>query len=168
MTTTLGLATMVPGQASAGLLGAGTTVQAFYYNGVFAGAEGEVPVGGSSAAPTPLAAPLDYQPGVADISDITVADTTITITNKSSGLPFCFNLMVGTACSDVIDGFDFKFTGENILGAAVNPASAPGFRPVAGTFQGRTHLGLQLTATMRSGSTSLAICRCSMISWLST
>ena len=31
-----------------------------------------------------------------------------------------------------------------------------------------THLGLQLTATMRSGSTSLAICRCSMISWLST
>jgi len=44
----------------------------------------------------------------------------------------------------VIDGFDFKFTGENILGVSVNGASAAGFLPVTGTFQSNTHLGLQL------------------------
>ena len=51
---------------------------------------------------------------------------------------------MGTACTDKIDGFDFKFTGENILGVTANPASASGFLPVTGTFQGNTHLGLQL------------------------
>ena len=44
----------------------------------------------------------------------------------------------------MIDGFDIKFTGENILGVSVDPASASGFLPVTGTFQGNTHLGLQL------------------------
>jgi hypothetical protein len=50
----------------------------------------------------------------------------------------------GTACGDVIDGFDFKFTGENILGVSVDASSAPAFLPVTGTFQGHSHLGLQL------------------------
>jgi hypothetical protein len=51
---------------------------------------------------------------------------------------------VGTACVDVFNGFDFKFTGENILGVSLDPSSAPAFRPVTGTFQGNTHLGAQL------------------------
>jgi hypothetical protein len=41
----LALAGLVPNHARAGLLGAGNTVQAFYYNGVFASPEGN-PVAG--------------------------------------------------------------------------------------------------------------------------
>ena len=37
----LSLAVLIPNQAHAGLIGAGTTVQAFYYNGVFASPEGQ-------------------------------------------------------------------------------------------------------------------------------
>jgi hypothetical protein len=44
----------------------------------------------------------------------------------------------------VINGFDFKFTGENILGVTIDPSSAAGFLDVNGTFQTHTHLGLQL------------------------
>ncbi len=35
--------------AEAGLLGAGRTVQAFYYDGAFANLEGEIPVGASTS-----------------------------------------------------------------------------------------------------------------------
>jgi hypothetical protein len=142
--TLLALAGLVPNHARAGLLGAGNTVQAFYYNGVFASPEGEIPVGGSTSNPTSLAAPVDYLQGSADGSTIHVGDTQIIITNLVSGFPFCFANTPGTACVDVIDGFDFKFTGENILGVSVNGASAAGFLPVTGTFQSNTHLGLQL------------------------
>jgi hypothetical protein len=142
--TMLALAGLVPNHARAGLLGAGNTVQAFYYNGVFASPEGEIPVGGSTSNPTSLAAPVDYLQGSADGSTIHVGDTQIIITNLVSGFPFCFANTPGTACVDVIDGFDFKFTGENILGVSVNGASAAGFLPVTGTFQSNTHLGLQL------------------------
>lgn len=140
----LGLAGLLPNQARAGLLGAGNTVQAFYYNGVFAGPEGEIPVGGTTTDPASLATSVDYQQGAADGSTIHVADTQIVITNILSGVPFCFSNTSGTACTDVIDGFDLKFTGENILGVSVDPATAPDFLPVTGTFQGNTHLGLQL------------------------
>lgn len=142
--TMLALAGLVPNHARAGLLGAGNTVQAFYYNGVFASPEGEIPVGGMTSNPTSLAAPVDYVQGSADGSTIHVGDTQIVITNLLSGAPFCFANTPGTACTDVIDGFDFKFTGENILGVSVNGASAAGFLPVTGTFQSNTHLGLQL------------------------
>jgi hypothetical protein len=142
--TMLALAGLVPNHARAGLLGAGNTVQAFYYNGVFASPEGEIPVGGMTSNPTSLAAPVDYVQGSADGSTIHVGDTQIVITNLLSGAPFCFANTAGTACTDVIDGFDFKFTGENILGVSVNGASAADFLPVTGTFQGNTHLGLQL------------------------
>jgi hypothetical protein len=142
--TMLALAGLVPNHARAGLLGAGNTVQAFYYNGVFASPEGEIPVGGMTSNPTSLAAPVDYVQGSADGSKIHVGDTQIVITNLLSGAPFCFANTAGTACTDVIDGFDFKFTGENILGVSVNGASAADFLPVTGTFQGNTHLGLQL------------------------
>jgi hypothetical protein len=130
--------------AEAGLLGAGRTVQAFYYNGVFASPEGEIPVGASTSDPASLVTAVDYQQGAADGSTIHIGDTQIVITNLLSGLPFCVTLAAGTACPDVIDGFDFKFTGENILGVSVDPASAVGMLPVSGTFQGNTHLGLQL------------------------
>lgn len=142
--TMLALAGLVPNHARAGLLGAGNTVQAFYYNGVFASPEGEIPVGGMTSNPTSLAAPVDYVQGSADGSKIHVGDTQIVITNLLSGAPFCFANTAGTACTDVIDGFDFKFTGENILGVSVNGASATDFLPVTGTFQSNTHLGLQL------------------------
>jgi hypothetical protein len=140
----LALAGLVPNHAQAGLLGAGNTVQAFYYNGVFANPEGEIPAGGMTSNPTSLAAPVHYIQGAADGSTIDVNDTQIVITNLLSGAPFCFANTAGTACTDVIDGFDFKFTGENILGVSVNGASATDFLPVTGTFQGNTHLGLQL------------------------
>jgi hypothetical protein len=87
---------------------------------------------------------VDFLQGAASGSTIHVGNTQITITNELSGFPFCFANTPGTACVDVIDGFDFKFTGENILGVSVDPASASGFLPVTGTFQGNTHLGLQL------------------------
>jgi hypothetical protein len=139
-TTALGLAAFLPGQANAGLLGAGRTVQAFYYNGVFASPEGEIPVGGSSSTPTSISAAVDYQQGAADGSTIDVADVQITITNMLSGAPFCVLSNVGTACTDAIDGFDFKFTGENILGVSVDATSSINFQPATFT----SHLGLQL------------------------
>jgi hypothetical protein len=143
--TVLGLLGLIPNQARADLIGPGKTVQAFYYNGVFASPEGEIPVGAGSSAPASLAAgPVMYQQGAADGSLITVGHIQIVITNEAPGFPFCFANTAGTACVDVIDGFDFKFTGENILGVSVDAATAIGMLPVTGTFQGHTHQGLQL------------------------
>jgi hypothetical protein len=127
-----------------GLFGPGNTVQAFYYNGVFASPEGEIPVGGSSSDPTLLTGPVNYLEGAADGSTIAILNTQIAITNLLPNAPFCNLNTPGTACVDMIDGFDFKFTGENILGVSVNSGTPAGFQPVSGTFQGNTHLGLQL------------------------
>lgn len=91
--------------------------------------------------------PVNYQQGAADGSLIAVQDTQIVITNLLSNALFCFLDTPGTACVDMIDGFDFQFTGEDILGVSVDPASAPDFLPVSGTFQGNTHLGLQLISS---------------------
>jgi len=135
----LGSTNVFIGQARADLLGAGKTVQAFYYNSVFASPEGEIAVGSSTSNPVPLVAPVSYQQGAADGATIHIGDTQITITNLVAGA-FCFSGNVGTACTDQIDGFDFKFTGENILGVSVDLASAPAFQPA--TFG--SHLGLQL------------------------
>jgi hypothetical protein len=142
--TLLSLSCLVSNQANAGLIGAGKTVQAFYYNGVFASPEGEIAVGAGTSNPASLAVPVNYQLGSADGSTIAVGDVQIGITNLLSGAPFCFLNTPGNACTDVIDGFDFLFTGENILGVSVDGASASDFPPVATTFQGNTHLGLQL------------------------
>jgi hypothetical protein len=138
------LAGLSPHLAQAGLIGAGRTVQAFYYNSVFASPEGELNAATNTSDPASLAVPVNYLQGAADGSTIAVTDTQIVIKNLLSGAPFCFANTPGTACVDVIDGFDFKFTGENILGVAVDPSSAPNFLPVVGTFQGNAHLGLQL------------------------
>jgi hypothetical protein len=129
--------------AHAGLLGAGRTVQAFYYNGVFAGPEGQLDAATGTSSPSSLVSTVNFLQGAASGSTISVTDTQITITNKLS-TPFCVSGASGTACTDVIDGFDFLFTGENILGVSVDPATASSFLPVTGAFQGNTHLGLQL------------------------
>lgn len=141
----LGLTLMIPDAARATtLLGAGKTVQAFYYNGVFVSPEGEDNSVSGTNDPASLAVPVNYLEGAADLSTIFVGDTQIIITNKATGQPFCFSNNSGTACPDQIDGFDFLFTGENIPGVSVDPASAAAFLPVSGTFQSQTHLGLQL------------------------
>jgi hypothetical protein len=141
-TMMLGLASLVPSQAHADLIGTGKTVQAFFYNGVFANPAGLIPDGAASSDPIELTMPVDFTNNVS-ATDIHVGATQIVLTNQFSGA-FCVSGNVGTACADVIDGFDFKFTGENILGVSVDPSSAPDFLPVTGTFQGNTHLGLQL------------------------
>jgi hypothetical protein len=143
--TVLGLACLIPNRALASeLLGNGKTVQAFYYNGVLASPEGEIAVGFGDSNPRSLLNPVDYTQGSGDVSTIHVGDIQIAITNKSSGFPFCVANTPGNACTDPIDGFDFKFTGENIISVTVDPASSAAFLPVSGAFQGNTHLGLQL------------------------
>jgi PEP-CTERM motif len=140
----LACAAMAPGAAQAGLLGAGRTVQAMYFNGQLAGPELEINAATGTADPAELSAPVSYLQGALSGSTITVDDTTITITNMLVGAPFCVNGAVGSACADSIDGFGFQFTGEDIVGVGVDPSSSADFLPVAGTFQGHTHLGLQL------------------------
>jgi hypothetical protein len=136
--------------ARAGLLGAGRTVQAQYYNGSFSGLEIEDdnatnPLSNANPASLAAAPGASFAQGVASGSTIAVSDTQIVITNLLSGVPFCRDgIRVGAACGDVISGFDFLFTGESILSASVDPATAAGFLPVSGTFQGNNHLGLQL------------------------
>jgi PEP-CTERM motif len=129
--------------AYAGLIGVANTVQAFFYNGTLASPAGLIPDGGSTSDPASLASPVTYSNNVAE-TDIFVDDTTIRLTNLASGLPYCFSNFVGTACTDMIDGFDFKFTGVDILGVSADISSSPDMLPVSGTFQGNTHLGLQL------------------------
>ena len=140
----LALCSLVPQQAHAGLIGAGRTVQAFYYNGVFASPEGQIDASTGNSSPSSLGVPVNFQQGAASGSTIAITDTQIAITNLLSGFPFCVLNTPGTACVDVIDGFDFVFTGENILGVSVNGSTPADFLPVSGTFQGNTHLGLQL------------------------
>ncbi len=140
------LAGLIPNQAHASTLqGIGRTVQAFYYNGVFASPEGEINAAtGTSNPASLLTVPVNYNEGSADLSTIVIGGTQITITNLANGAPFCVSNNAGSNCPDVIDGFDFKFTGENILSVSVNNGSNSGFLPVSGTFQGNTHFGLQL------------------------
>src|SRR5258708_27112897 len=108
----LGLAGLIPSQARADLIGPGTTVQAFFYNGVFTGPVGLIPDGTASSSPIALTAPVAFTNNLSG-ADINVGATQIVITNKLSGAPFCFPVgNAGTACTDQIDGFDFKFTGE--------------------------------------------------------
>lgn len=144
-TAVLTITVVTPLAAQAGLLGSGRTVQAEYYNGVLTGPELEINTTTNDATPAPLTSPVNYIQGALDGATILVGDTQITITNQLPGAPFCSDgTSFGTACADQISGFGFVFTGENILGVSVDPASSADFLPVNGTFQGNTHDGLQL------------------------
>ncbi len=124
------------------MFGAGNTVQMFYLNGPTS--TGLIPQGGSTADATPLTAAVTYPDNQGFGFTSTVFDTQIVITNLVAS-PFCsVSGNVGTACGDTINGFRFLFTGENITSVTVDPATAPAFLPVTGTFQSNTHLGLQL------------------------
>jgi hypothetical protein len=138
-----GLLGLASHQAQAGLLGPGTTVQAFFLNGP-GSFQGLIPAGGATSDPTSLVAPVNYPDQNSNGLAVAIDNTQIVITNLVSGVPFCSTNTIGAACTNVINGFDFKFTGEDILGVSLNLSSAPGFRPVTGTFQGNTHLGAQL------------------------
>jgi hypothetical protein len=140
-TMALGFLGLVPNQAHADLIGG--TVQAFYYNGTLAGPAGLIPDLAATSDPIAVtAAGVTFSNNVS-ATNIIVSATQIVLTNTATGA-FCVSGAVGTACTDEINGFDFKFTGENILGLSVDAASAADFLPVSGTFQGNTHLGLQL------------------------
>jgi hypothetical protein len=138
----LGVSALAPLPARAGLLGAGNTVVATYYNGSFANTESEnAQTFGGNPNPVSLVSPVTFIQAPNDGSTILVGDTQITITNKLSGISFCLDgVSVGSACADPVDGFDFLFAGENILGVSVNPASSGVFQPA--TFA--SHFGLQL------------------------
>jgi hypothetical protein len=124
---------LFPSQGWADLLGPGKTVQAFYIDGSFASIEPEVAESTGRSNPAPLTAPVTFQQGAVDGAIINVDATTITITNDVSAF-FCTAGGAGTACTDAISGFDFKFTGELILGVSVDPVSAADMLPVSGTF----------------------------------
>ncbi len=144
----IGVTSLVAHDAQAGLFNAGDTVQAFYYNGSLSGIpEGEIPAGAGSSAPAPLTSQVNFVQGPADVSVIAVENTQIVITNESpggAGNGFCSTGDIGTACADSFSGFEFQFTGETILGVSVDNSTPADFLPVSGTFQGNTHLGLQL------------------------
>jgi hypothetical protein len=87
---------------------------------------------GQSTNSPPPTIPVNFQLDFLSLSTITVADTRIVITNEAPpSQPFC---SVGTTpCPDVFDGFEFVFSpGVDISAVTVDPASAPGFLPIAG------------------------------------
>jgi hypothetical protein len=142
-TVVAGLAALTSLPADAGLIGSGRTVlPGFEYvlNGT-PGVENPNNIATSTNLPASLASPVSYGQGAISGATILVGDTQITITNQLTNMPFCFNPTggVGTACNDPYDTFRFTFTGENITGVSVDPASAANFQPA--TFG--AHLGLQ-------------------------
>jgi hypothetical protein len=142
-TVVAGLAALTSLPADAGLIGSGRTVlPGFEYvlNGT-PGVENPNNIATSTNLPASLASPVSYGQGAISGATILVGDTQITITNQLTNMPFCLNPTggVGTACNDPYDTFRFTFTGENITGVSVDPASAVNFQPA--TFG--AHLGLQ-------------------------
>ena len=139
-TVILGFAGLAAHPALAGLLNTGATVLTNYYPGTNTpgAAENENTETFGSPAAVSLANPVNYVQGPDDGSTIVVGDTTITITNLLA-FTFCNDgSSAGSACTDQIDGFNFQFTGENILGATIDPASSAGFTPA--TFGSHTGL----------------------------
>jgi hypothetical protein len=94
---------------------------------------------GMSTNSPPPTVPVTFQEDFLTLTTIAVGDTQITITNNAaSGLPFCSTPL---PCNDAFDGYEFEFSsGVHITGVTVDPASAAGFRPIAGglTFTANT------------------------------
>jgi hypothetical protein len=131
--------------ARAGLLNASATVVVSYYNGTFSNRIDVLETFPISFTPTSLATPVMHENDMFGLA-VLVGDKQIRLTNLLSGVPFCLANVVGQACTDAFNGVDFLFTGEDIAGVTVNPASGPAFLPVQGVFQGNSHLGLQLVS----------------------
>lgn len=132
--------------ASAGLIGAGRTVQVTYYNGSTSAAENE----STSSGPGPVSiasAGVTFLAGTNSGSTVQISDNQITIVNTASNTPYCSGNFASTGCTDQISGFDVLFTGESITGVSVNAAlTDPSMEPVFGTappYQ-YPHNGLQL------------------------
>ena len=139
------LACLISQQAQADLIGNGTnTVSALFYLGASAvpvvtsstapftnpaPSEIEGPQGPTNPPPPPSTIPASFAEGPISGSTISVGGTQIRITNLLTA-PFCSTSTL--PCADVFTGFGFIFTGVNITGVAVDPASAPAFLPIAG------------------------------------
>ncbi len=88
-------------------------------------------MGNSVNSPAPIA-PVDFQEGSVSGSTISVGATQIVITNELTNVPFCSTAL---PCADAFVGFSFAFAfsaGVHITDVAVDPSSAPDFRPVSG------------------------------------
>ena len=106
------------GPARAGLIDAANTVDAFFYLGDQTPANTEEETEGPQA----LTAPLFIPAHALDLTDIAIADTTITLTSETI-LPYCSTGDV--PCGDVFTGFEFKFGGDvDITGVTVDALSA--------------------------------------------
>ncbi len=103
--------------ARAGLLGAANTVDAFFYLGDQTPANTEEETEGPQALTSALFIPAH----ALDLTDIAIADTTITLTSETT-LPYCSTGDV--PCGDVFTGFEFKFGGGvDITGVTVDDTS---------------------------------------------
>ena len=126
------------GPAQAGLIGAGATVTATYYNGSTSVSE----LQGSASLAT---SPASFTEGVTSQSTVGVTNTQIVISDLAiAGTPYCSTGSSFSSCTDVISGFDFLFTGENITGVTVDATSSSSMLPVTATYGANVHSGLQL------------------------
>jgi hypothetical protein len=148
VTSLLALAA-VPAQA--GLIQAGATVQALYYDGSTASGNTENESTSGGPGPVSLASGgVTFLAGGISGSTVQITDTQIIITNTLTGanlVPYCTNGSQGTSCIDQISGFGIVFAGENITGVTVNAAGTDAsMTPVVGTAPPYSfaHHGLQL------------------------
>ncbi|HTV44169.1 MAG TPA: PEP-CTERM sorting domain-containing protein [Stellaceae bacterium] len=137
--TVAALALMAGGPtAQAGLVG--DTVSAYFFLGAssvptppFSNAseqeDYDITPGNPVDTPAPTV-PVTFIEGAMDGSTINVDDTSITITNDLSGVPFC---STADPCNDAFTGFAFAFSsGANISNVTVDSTSASDFLPSAG------------------------------------
>ena len=138
-------ALMAAGPAQAGLLGAGRTVQATYYNGTLSATESQIDsVSNTSTASLATSPGATFLQGQVSSSTVSVSDAQITITDQVSNTPYCSTGSSSSSCTDTISGFGIFFVGENITGVSVDPASASSMTPVTATYGNVVHTGLTL------------------------
>jgi hypothetical protein len=109
--------------ARAGLVGAGHTVDAFFYFGDQTPANTEE----ETVGPQALTGPLTIAQHALDLTTIDLTDTTITLTNEST-FPYC---STGLPCGDAFTGFEFKFAGGvDITGVTLDVLSKGTMTPL--------------------------------------
>ena len=128
-----------PASAEA-LIGAGNTVDVFFYLGDMTPANTEEETVGPQALTGPLLIPAH----ALDLTDISIGATQIVLTDEST-LPYCATGDV--PCADVFTGFEFKFTGVDITGVSVDASSSATMLPISGglTLISPTDLRINLT-----------------------